>query len=95
MRARPPPPPPYKGKIKEKKTGSRGENPAGLTARGPWATAQRTKTTARGARAVGQNPRSGERATGAEGLVYRVFINRPHSAKKPTATLEKTDQAVG
>jgi len=26
-------------KIKEKKTGSRGENPAGLTARGPWAKA--------------------------------------------------------
>jgi len=81
MRAHPPPPPPFKGKNQRKKTGSRGKTPAGLTARGPWATAQRTKTTARGARAMGHAPRLTRRAAGAEGLVYRVFINQPHEQK--------------
>jgi len=64
----------FQGKKSKKKDGSRGENPAGLTARGPWATAQRTKTTARGARAVAQAPRLTRRSAGAKGLVYRVYF---------------------
>jgi hypothetical protein len=64
----------FQGKKSKKKDGSRGENPAGLTARGAWAEAQSTKTMARGARAMGQAPRLTRRSAGAEGLVYRVYF---------------------
>jgi len=76
-------------KLKKKKTGSRGENPAGLTARGAWAEAQSTKTMARRARAMAHAPRLTRRSAGAEGLVYRVFINQPHDAKNQPRESEK------
>jgi len=60
---------------KSKKTKPAAEKkPARRTARGPWATAQRTKTTARALRAVAQAPRLGRQARGIKGLVYRVFF---------------------
>jgi hypothetical protein len=63
-------------KIQEKKQAAE-KKPAGLTARGPWAKAQSTKTKARDARATGQAPSLVQRGRGIKGLVYRVFINQP------------------